>query len=228
MSFPEFLNALLETGTVSVPAFDGPDGFGDAPQVLAMIPPDEAADARGLLAEYERVVRMDWPLLPPTVELDTAVHAAGYVYLAARLVISRHVPGQIVEHLLSSAIAPDASPASHYAVDLAGRFLPDLIRLAGGETSDDPLVAQLRALAHDWPLSSVGVPHVEPTPERMAGILQSPALLHAYTDRVLRLGDGARLQHPAVADRARAAVGPHDQLLPPALRDTLRPEPATP
>jgi len=228
MSFSDFLNALFETGTVSVPAFDGPEGFGDAPEVLAMIPPEEAADARGLLAEYERAVRMDWPLSPPQVEMDTAVHAAGYVYLAARLVISRHVPGQIVEHLLSSTIAPDAGPASHYAVDLAGRFLPDLIRLSGGETSDDPLVAQLRAFAHDWPLSSVGVPHVEPTPERLAGIIETPAMLHAYTDRVLRLGDGARLQHPVVADQARAAVGPHHNLLAPALRNTLRAEPATP
>lgn len=228
MSFPDFLSALFETGTVSVPALDGPEGFGDAPEVLAMIPPGEVDDARGLLAEYERVVRRDWPLSPPPAELGTAVHAAGYVYSAARLVISRHVPGQIVEHLLSGTIAPDAGPASHYAVDLTGRFLPDLVRLAGGDTSDDPLVAQLRAFAHDWPLSSVGVPHVEPSPERLAGIVETPALLFAYTDRVLRLGDAGRLKHPAVADRGRAAVGPHHNLLPPALHDTLRAEPATP
>ncbi|XAM01609.1 hypothetical protein OT109_09465 [Phycisphaeraceae bacterium D3-23] len=227
MSFPDFIRELIEAGAVRVPPIDGPEGLPASPDVLAMVAPEERAEGVRVLAQYEQIVRVDWPLSPPGLEIDTALKTAVYFYIAARLVISRHVPAEVVEQLLDGPVTQDVRPGSHYAVDLVGRFLPDLVRLAGGALSDDPLVARLMRFAYDWPLSSVGVPGVTTEPERLAGLLNTPALRSAYVDRVLRLGDAGRLEDPAVAKAARSAVGPHRELVSAKLRGVLWPEPVS-
>lgn len=62
-------------------------------------------------------------------------------------------------------VAPEATAAVHYSVDLLFRFLPDLYRLARAREASarvsvatSPLLIQIQQLAADWPLSGVGIP----------------------------------------------------------------------
>jgi hypothetical protein len=99
-------------------------------------------------------------------------------------------------------------------VDLAFRYLPELIGFARARAPADPLVDALLALATAWPLSSVGtggIGEVDVTP-----FIDHPGLRALYIDRILDRRDLARMGHPAVREAVGAAIGIHDRLAPEA------------
>ena len=107
--------------------------------------------------------------------------------------------GQLGEFLGESCPA-GAAATRHYSADLVIQFLPDLIKLTEHVSPGDPLVKILREWANLWPLSSVGIPGVEP--KSLGGIVDHPTLLTYYVDRVISRQDVSRLDDPTV----RAAV----------------------
>ena len=75
------------------------------------------------------------------------------------------------------------SPSVCYSADLSLRYLPDLLSLAKGIASDDPLVHGLHAICRSWPLSSVGVPDVGELDT--GAFLSHPTLRRLYVDRII-------------------------------------------
>jgi hypothetical protein len=193
MSFAAFLSALFEHGRVAVAH----------PQ--EHVASDDVARARGLLEERAAIVALEFPGEPPPLNLPAAVWAAMTLYRGCQLAIYRELDAGAIEELLAEP-CPTAEPASRqYSADVALVFLPDLIRQSTRAAADDPLVAKLRLLAAQWPLSSVGVQQIEP--QHVDELAAHPGLLQHYIDRILARKDWPRLAHPAVRTAALAALG---------------------
>lgn len=213
MSLTLFIQSLLESGEARVPLVEPGEDFGGDEAGPCLVPQEERGSAIELLVRYEPVVRADWPLDAPTLDVGIAVQAAGYLYQASRLILSRHVPEEIVTQVLTHDRIAANGPSAHYSVDLMGRYLPDLFRLAGGGQSEDPLVACLSGFAGRWPLSSVGVPGVSPEQDRLDAVLGDRSLRAAYLDRVLERKDSERLGEARVCAEARLLIGEHRSLV---------------
>ncbi len=121
---------------------------------------------------------------------------------------------------------PQAPPASrHVSVDLTFRFLPDLYRLAKAASEGDPLCERLRGWAGEWPLSSVGMPDVNPAD--INDVCEHSGLLLRYVDRIMVRRDRSRLADPRVRAAAQAAIGHFTELagdLAAALQDSSQPD----
>jgi len=193
MSFSTFLTALFEHGRVTVAH----------PQ--EHVASDDIEQAGRLLEERAGAVTLEFPGLPPSLDVPAANWAGMMLYRGCQLAIYRELDAGAIDELLALP-CPDAAPASrHFSADLAFVFLPDLIRQAVRAAADDPLVTRLSALAAQWPLSSVGIAKVDP--QHVDEIAAHPGLLQFYVDRILAKKDWPRLAHPAVKAAAQASLG---------------------
>ncbi|NUN50559.1 MAG: hypothetical protein HUU15_17240 [Candidatus Brocadiae bacterium] len=198
-----FLLSLRDSGRVKLP----PPGGLDASRI---------ADAAGVLRDMDHAARALAPGEPPAWDNDTAAWAAVTLFRACQAFVHRELDPPQVEALLAEP-PPAAEPASAaWSADLTLRWLPDLVGLAAGIASDDPLVARLHALGRAWPLSSVGI-------RALAGVVPGvvaghPCLRRLYVDRILERRDLGRLADPRVAEEARAVLGEHPELCPEAAR----------
>src|SRR5262245_33648795 len=126
MGFSSFLSQLLEHGRVHVAGADE-------------ISQEELAEARKLLAEFERAWREALPGAAPEFLMEPALWSAETIYRACQCLVYREWDA---ERTLGSSIAAPRgtrTAAMHYSVDLAMRFLPDVWRLARTAVKDDPL-----------------------------------------------------------------------------------------
>jgi hypothetical protein len=196
MSALLFVDALLETGRVRVPASR------DAP-----------ADLEAAVAELDRGVRPELAFEAPPLDVPVGVWALTILYRGCQSLVYRDIDADAVRDALSQRCpARQPSPAVCYSADLAFRYLPDLLSLARGVAVDDPLVTGLTELARGWPLSSVGVKGVESID--VAPFVNNPALLQLYVDRIIERSDCSRVTDPRVNEALRAALGGHHELAP--------------
>lgn len=197
MKYASFLSALLESGRVRVPA-------------PAELPEEELRAGDKVLADFERVYRLELPGEPPPLDTRAVRWASVQFYSACQFAVFRDVPAEIVAEALAVRCPVPPSPAVHYSVDVVFRFLPDLARFARSAADNDPLLEPLRRWAHQWPLSSVGMAGVKDAD--VANLTVHPALLALYVDRILAARDRSRLGDQRVRQAARAAVGLYPQL----------------
>ena len=199
MSALLFVDALLETGRVCVPASRA------AP-----------ADLAAAVAELDRAVRPELAFDgPPPVDEPVAAWALTILYRGCQSLVYRDINADAVRDALSQPCPvknKKLSPAVCYSADLAFRYLPDLLSLARGVAADDPLVIGLTELARQWPLSSVGVKGLEMVD--VSPFVKHPALLQLYVDRIIERADGSRITDPRVAETVRAALGGFPGLAP--------------
>jgi hypothetical protein len=191
----DFYDELLTSGRVRVAA------MADDPPAL-----DEA------VVQAYRAARAQLAFDPPPIAPAAGRWAMVILYRACQALVYREMPAQAVREVLSKPCPLPPSPQVCYSVDLALRFIPDLIKLAKGIAQDDPLVSGLLELARAWPLSSVGVAleddvNVEP-------FIGEKSLLQLYVDRIIERGDILRLKHPLVREAAREALGMYRELSP--------------
>jgi MoxR-vWA-beta-propeller ternary system domain bpX4 len=142
---------------------------------------------------------------PPPLSRPAAGWALLLLYRASQALVCREIDGQAIRAVLAAPCPEAPWPSACYSADLSLRYLPELLSLARGIARDDPLVDGLLALAKAWPLSSVGVPGIEPTDA--SAFLSHPSLRQLYVDRIIERGDAARLADPAVREVVRQAVG---------------------
>lgn len=245
MSLTPFLNAIFETGQVAVATLP----IGDVEQLKRATPVIDD-EARQTLTDAEVAHRLTFAHEPPMFDIEFADRAARWFYLACQCFVSRHLPGEVVESLLSgakiegdattahaeskakarmeskgardaAAISPPPTASAHYSADLTLRYLPDLFRLCRGLAENDPLLAQLRTTGGDWPLSSIGMAGVTPAAARLDTVLADPALRQCYIDRVLTAGDVERLNDTRCKAEALAAAGAHRELIKPRVAEVL-------
>ena len=200
MSLSVFLRALFDHGGVQVAA-----------PIEKITRQDEQA-AEEALREQDAALRLEGPGQLPDLNMAVAMWAAKTCYGACQLIVFRQLDEQAIGELLPAALPPGDPPSRHWSADLTLRFLPDLLRHASVASEQDPLLRHLRSLGYQWPLSSVGIEGI--TPEHIDELAASPPLLQLYVDRILARRDFLRLEHPAVREAARQAVGMHAELWP--------------
>ncbi len=201
MSFPAFLENLLDAGRVSAPA-------------IAALSDDEVQAGVQVLVDFEQ--RWRWELVgaPPEFSVPAARWAAVQFYRACQFTVYRDVPAEVIAHEMQKPCEVPLNSAVHYSVDLTFRFLPDLVRFATSEAEQDPLVVHLQTWCQQWALSSVGVPGLKPENLDTGPITKHPVLLALYVDRILATKDHSRLHDACVSEAVRAALGVHQHLAP--------------
>ena len=184
------------------------------PELRTAAPPPEGEldDAVQLIISEERRQRRTLAGSPPEPEAAAIRWGAAMTYRAAQFLAYRDLPAQLIARELSTPCPSPSSAAVCYGVDLTFRFLPDLARLARAASPDDPLSLQLKTWSEAWPLSSVGMPGIEPG--SIEDFIGQPALRMLYVDRIMATGDVGRLRDERVVSAVRAALGEFPQLAP--------------
>ena len=200
MSVTEFVNSLLETGRVRVPA----PGAGPAA-------PLEGLDDG--VAALDRVARPQLAFDPPPLSPAVAGWALTVLYRACQALVYREMDARQVAEALARPCPQPPSPATSYAADLSFRYLPDVIALARGIAPQDPLVEGLTLLSKQWPLSSVGVTGVGDVVD-VTPFFSDASLRQLYVDRIIEKSDASRLNDPIVRDAVRESLGDFTELAP--------------
>lgn len=198
MGLPEFLQALFERGRVRVAA------PGDA------VSNDDWTKVEAILAERHAADRAEFPGDMPPLESAAARWAAEQFYRACQFAVHRDAGADQLAAALALPCPAAPAPSRHVSVDLTFCFLPDLYRLARGASEGDPLCERLRAWAAEWPLSSVGMPNVNPI--GVGEFCEHGGLLQWYVDRIIARGDRSRLADSRVRGAVQTAVGNYAQL----------------
>jgi hypothetical protein len=195
MSAIDFVNQLHETGHLTVRLDSAP-----------------LEDLRVAVEALDSAARLNLAFEAPALDVEAAGWALTQLYRACQFLSYRHIETATVDTVLAMPCPKPASPEVCYSVDLAFRFLPDLIALAAGISHDDPLVINLRRLATEWPLSSVGVKDIENADVNM--FFDNASLASLYVDRIIERKDTSRLNDPRVKERVQAALGAYPDLSP--------------
>lgn len=172
----------------------------------------DSGEALALLVERDQVARQELAMDPPPFSALTALWAARLLYRFCQFTVCRDVSAEQIAAEVRVPVPEPRSPAVDWSADLTLRHLPKLFQLARHFSPADPLVEHLKALAAAWPLSSVGLPGVEPA--SLESFVSHRALRRLYADRIVAADDRGRLGHPAVDDLLRADVGIHRDLAP--------------
>jgi len=198
MVFARFLGELFQEGHVLV----------DHPNPASIeIESDDRDSASRLLAERERFIRQGFPGPAPSLDPSAAMWGATTMYRACQAAVFRDLSADDLDRFFPQKCPGQLTAASHYSVDLALAFLPDLARFTTTAAADDPLCIHLRRIGADWPLSSVGmkldkVPSVE-------ALQSSENLFKYYVDRVIAKADASRRSDPRVESAVAAVFGAH-------------------
>lgn len=199
----DFLARLHESGQVVVLPF-GLDRLAGEP-----------LDAFPMLRRMDEEARLEFPGDAPAFSWPVAHWAAETFYRACQLLVCRDVSAADTLAVLRVACPQPPSPEAHYSADLVLRFLPDLLGTAQRLAAGDALVDALRELALGWPLSSVGVPGLEPGGlQHLDSLFVHPGLCRLYADRILQRCDKTRLLHDQARTAVETALGQHAELCP--------------
>jgi hypothetical protein len=205
ISAHEFLQSLMAGGEA---------------RVLAPGEPPDDVEWNSALEVVEASWRLHVPSPVPEFHLPTARWAARILYRAFQFLLWRDAGAELVKKALTVA-APDCPDQASrlYSADLCLRYLPSLLKLAARLSPDDVLVHELHRIAREWPLSSAGIPGLEPPPD-LSAVMAHSGLRCLFTERLIAAGDRTLLTDPAAADAVREALGAHPELAP-ALASSL-------
>lgn len=205
-----FLHRLSEDGRAVVSTLPSPSA------------PD-AGDAVAVLEQTDRIARDELTFELPAFQPEPALWAARLFRDLCRLTACRDLGEDEIQRACASACPDAEGPGAAWSVDLTLRHLPKLFELARHLSNADPLIDQLKRLAREWPLSSVGLPGLEGIdPGTIAG---HAGLRRLYADRILAARDRSRLGHPVIDEMLRADLGAHSQLAPEIADALLKHEP---
>ena len=192
MGYSEFLRALFEDGRVIVPA-------------VAPLTEEELRAGDEVLAEYERIVRLEMPGSAPLLVESAGRWAGARMYRACQFAVYRDLGEEEIDQELRGPYREPISPDVHYTVDITFRYLPDVTKFAGSASEQDPLLEYLNQWAHQWPLSSVGMSGIDTV--EIEGFAHHASLMRLYVDRIIATGDTTRLSHEGVRQAVRSALG---------------------
>jgi hypothetical protein len=196
VSIELFINAIQESGHVVVDAGD----------------PKSGASLEAAIRGRDESWRNELAHEAPPLSMPSAAWAAMRMYRACQFLVYRQIEPPVIERDLAEPCPEPSSPGICYSVDLSLRVLPELLSLARGLSDDDPLVLALLKLAHEWPLSSVGIANIGDID--IAAFIDDPCLRQLYVDRIIQRNDVSRLTDPRVSDVVREALGAYPELAP--------------
>jgi len=169
-------------------------------------------DAIPLLKQMDAHLRDELGLALPMFSVTAALWGARLFHQLCRFVVCRDIGEKPIKDACSVSCPTPREAQTDWSVDLTLRHLPTLFQLARHLSNADPLVEQMKRIATEWPLSSVGIPGLANFP--VETFIDHPALRRLYADRIISAADTSRLGHPQVDDLLRADLGVHRELAP--------------
>jgi hypothetical protein len=195
----EFLQSLMADGEA---------------RVLAPGDPPDDVEWDSALEAVESSWRLHVPSPVPDFHLPTARWAGRILYRFCQFLLWRDAGEEVVRKALAVPAPGGVENASRlYSADLCLRFLPSLLKVASRLSPEDVLVHEMRRLAREWPLSSAGVPALDPPPD-LSAVMAHPGLRCLFTERIIAAGDRSLVNDPAAANAVREAIGAHSELAP--------------
>ncbi len=192
MGYCQFITDLFEDGRVTVPE-------------VSPLTDEEVSAGDEVIAEYERVCRMELPGTAPQFVEAAGRWAGTRLFRACQFAVYRDFGEETLKEELEVPYSETNSPNVHYTVDLVFRYLPDLAKFAGSAAEQDPLLGHLYRWAQEWPLSSVGMSGVDEV--MIDGFADNSSLMLLYADRIIATGDKTRLSCAAVRHVVQRALG---------------------
>jgi len=170
------------------------------------------SDAVPLLQELDSDARDEFALDLPAFSPDTALWAARLLCHLCRFVVCRDISEQQIKSACQVACPKPRGPETDWSADLTLRHLPKLYRLARHLSKADPLVGEMKRIAANWPLSSVGIDGLDKL--NIHSFIDHPGLRRLYADRIICANDTPRLGEPRLGNLLRADLGVHRELAP--------------
>jgi hypothetical protein len=170
------------------------------------------ADAVPLLQQLDGLARDELALDLPAFSPSVALWAARLFCSLSRFVVCRDIPAEQIKSTCNVACPEPRGPCTDWSADLTLRHLPNLFRLARHLSNADPLVEEMKKIAANWPLSSVGIDGLEKL--RIDSFADHPGLRRLYADRIISTGDISRLGDSRLGNLLRADFGVHHELAP--------------
>ena len=178
----------------------------------AQEPPDR--DLSAAVRDIDRLERLNAPGRAPPLDEEAATWAAHLLHQLCQCLAYRDIPAEAVQSAAAQPCPTKLSASVIWSVDLFLRHLPDLLRLARPLASGDPLVAALRQLGRQWPLSSVGIDEPCDDDRAVNLILGNACLAQLYVDRILHCQDTARAADPRLEPLLAGSLGLYRNLCP--------------
>jgi hypothetical protein len=207
-----FLKSLIEEGRAVV-------GSGS--------PAEDSANGLAALTQLNELAGVELGLAPPPFSSVAALWAARLIYHLCQFTVCRDISPEQINSVCGVPCPETRGPETDWSADLTLRHLPKIFQLACHLSQADPLIQNLKQIATDWPLSSVGIPGLEIS--QIESFFEHPTLRRLYADRIIAAEDTSRLNDPRVAAILRADLGIHHELAPalapklyPATHDTHR------
>ncbi|RAJ10887.1 hypothetical protein LX64_00494 [Chitinophaga skermanii] len=173
---------------------------------------DEHATVEYLSKHYDRL-KLALPGNPPIFDRGAALWATKIMYRAAQCALIQHWSKEEINALL-----PDYNnsihPSSIVSADLVLRHLPKVMHAM----QDLPAKDRLLAIAHAWPLSSVGIELPKPIDATL--ILEHDTLRGMYIDRIIATQNVTLLQ-PSKKPWISAMIA-DESTLPPKMQKRIR------
>lgn len=170
------------------------------------------ADAVPLLRQLHDIAREEFALDLPAFSADVALWAARLFYHLCRSVVCRDISEEQIKATCNVACPEPRGPETDWSADLTLRHLPNLFRLARHLSNVDPLAGEMKKIAADWALSSVGIDGLEKL--HIDSFINHPGLRRLYADRTISAGDMSRLDDSRLGNLLRADLGVHRELAP--------------
>jgi hypothetical protein len=200
----DFLQALFETGRVSVMP---------EPRTISDDLREQAQLAR-VVADFDRVARLNMAHQAPEVSLRVALWAARLLHDSCQLLVLRNLGERQISAVLTVACPELPSAKTAYSADLFLRYLPSLLDLARRLAPGDPLVPLLEGVGLQWPLSCVAMRLKTRPTGNTSHILAHPGLLQLYVDRIIEHRSYYWIDNPVLVQAVRASYGDHPELCP--------------
>lgn len=192
-----FLKILAEEGRAAV-----------SPSPLS---PD-SEEAIAVLRQVDERSRNGLALDLPPFSAATALWAAQLFYQLCQFTVCRDIGEVGIKAACAIPCPEPRGPAVDWSADLTLRHLPKLFQLARHLSHADPLVGQMKQIATEWPLSSVGIPGLEKL--NPGSFIVHPGLRRLYADRIFTTEDTSRLGDSRIDSQLRSDLGEHRDLAP--------------
>lgn len=220
-----FFESLRETGSAALEMSFYPMGKGlDFLKQIERSAHDEGS-LLAMLHDWHRVDSLE--ASSPLFDEEAAWWGVRMFVRAAWLYLERGTSAQHLDSLLGEPMPHSDSAAAHFSADLTLRWLPDLYTQARAVSPNDPLLAHLRNLASQAPLSGIGIPWGpdDSEPKRPItipnAVTNDAGIWRLLIDRVIERRDREKLTHPAVSNSVRVALGSFGDVLAKGLLDGI-------
>lgn len=159
--------------------------------------PDEQPAVHSLIQRVEHLARLDAPLIAPTFDIEAAQWALGVLSWSVNLLVDRANASTSLPPELASTEPSGQTACHHWSVDLALRYLAEVLLRARAAAADDALVVELVSICNRWPLACVGT-QTEWNAQRGSIILENECLRHVLLDRIVARSDKKLAEVPAI------------------------------